>query len=418
MKKILYVGLDVHAETIAVAVAEGGRDGEVRSLGTIANRLEAIRKLVKKLRDQGEIRTCYEAGPTGYCLYWQLTQLDVPCEVIAPSLIPVKASERIKTDRRDAEKLARCYRAGELTAVAVPSPEQEALRDLVRAREAGKKDQLKARHRLGKFLLRHGRRPEGLKAWTKQYLEWIKIHVHFEQKALEVTLLHYLHEAEHCAERIVHLEAAIDEAVREAPAELRAVIEALQALRGVAQTTAATIVSELGSLSRFTSPRQLMGYSGLVASEHSSGGKVQRGPITKSGNAHLRRVLVEASWSYPHRPNGTGFLLRRQKNLALSEEVKTIAWKAQHRLNKRYKTLAAKGKNKNQIVTAIARELLGFIWAIAAKTENQTLAAGPGGMDQAHATQTSSVGPDPRPSRPGPTGALRAALTGSGLAKS
>jgi transposase len=369
MKKILYVGLDVHAETIAVAVAKSGRDGEVRSLGTIANRMEAVRKLVKKLREQGEIRACYEAGPTGYCLYWQLAQMDIACEVIAPSLIPKKASERIKTDRRDAEKLARCYRAGDLTAVAVPSPEQEALRDLVRAREAAKKDQLKARHRLSKFLLCHGQKPEGIKAWTKQFLEWIKTHVRFPHKAQEVALLNYLHEVEHVAQRIQHLEQAIDEAVREAPAELRAVIEALQALRGVAQTTAATIVSELGSLSRFASPRQLMGYSGLVASEHSSGGKVQRGPITKSGNAHLRRVLVEAGWSYHHRPNVTGFLLRRQKNLALSDEVKAIAWKAQHRLHKRYKTLTAKGKNKNQIVTAIARELLGFIWAIATHTE-------------------------------------------------
>jgi transposase len=346
-----------------------------------------------------------------------MTQLGVECEVIAPSLIPKKASERIKTDRRDAEKLARCYRAGELTAVAVPSPEQEALRDLVRAREAAKKDQWKARHRLSKFLLRHGRKPEGMPSWTKQFLEWIKTNVHFEHKALEVTLLNYLHEVEHVAQRMLHLEAAIDEAVREASAELRAVIEALQALRGVAQTTAATIVSELGSLSRLANPRQLMGYCGLVASEHSSGGKVQRGPITKSGNAHLRRVLVEAGWSYHHRPNVTGFLLRRQKNLGLSDEVKAVAWKAQHRLNKRYKALAAKGKNKNQIVTAIARELLGFIWDIATKTENKTLAARQGGMDKPHAPQTSSVRPGPRPSRPSPTGALRAAWTGSGPAQ-
>jgi transposase len=287
----------------------------------------------------------------------------------------------------------------------------------VRAREAAKKDQLKARHRLGKFLLRHGRKPEGVPAWTKQYLEWIKTNVHFEHKALEVTLLNYLHEVEHVAQRIVHLETAIGEAVREAPVELRAVIEALQALRGVAQTTAATIVSELSSLSRFANPRQLMGYSGLVASEHSSGGKVHRGPITKSGNAHLRRVLVEASWSYRHRPNVTWFLLRRQKNLELSDEVKAIAWKAQYRLNKRYKTLTAKGKNKNQTVTAIARELLGFIWAIASLTENQTLAAGQGGMDKTHAPQASSVKPGPRQSRPSPPGALRAAWTGSGPAK-
>jgi transposase len=188
--------------------------------------------------------------------------------VIAPSLVPTKAGDRVKTDRRDAEKLARCYRAGELT-IWVPDASHEALRDLVRAREAAKKDQLKARHRLGKFLLRHGRRPDGLKAWTKQYIEWIKSHVHFDQPAQEVSLADYLEEVDHVATRIVKLEKAIDEAVQQAPPEIRAVMEGLQALRGVAQTTAATIVCELGSLSRFQSPRQLMGYSGLVASEHS-----------------------------------------------------------------------------------------------------------------------------------------------------
>ena len=369
MSKIRFVGLDVHADTIAVAVAEP--EGEVRSHGVIPNRIESVRKLIGKLGPAKHIKACYEAGPTGYALYWQLTQLGVTCEVIAPSLVPTKPGDRVKTDRRDAEKLARCYRAGELTAVWVPDAAHEALRDLVRAREAAKKDQLKARHRLGKFLLRHGRRPEGIKAWTKQHLEWIKTHVHFDQPALEATLLDYLHEVEHVATRIGKLEKAIDEAVQAAPAAIRAVIEALQALRGVAQTTAATIVSELGSVSRFQSPRQLMGYSGLVAREHSSGNRIQRGAITKTGNAHLRRVLVEAAWAYQHRPNVTGFLLRRQKSLALSDEVKQIAWKAQHRLHKRYKTFAARGKNKNQIVTALGRELLGFIWAIAMNTEQK-----------------------------------------------
>ena len=369
MSNVRFVGLDVHADTIAVAVAE--LNGEVRSHGVIPNRLESVRKLVKKLGPAKRIRACYEAGPTGYALYWQLTQLGVASEVIAPTLVPKKAGDRVKTDRRDAEKLARCYRAGELTAVWVPDAEHEALRDLVRAREAAKKDQLKARHRLGKFLLRHGRRPEGMKAWTKKYLEWIKSHVRFAQPALEATLEDYLHEVEHLAARILKLERAIDEAIQQVPPEIRAVIEALQALRGVAQTTAATIVSELGSLSRFESPRQLMGYSGLVPSEHSSGNRIQRGSITKTGNAHLRRVLVEAAWAYQHRPNVTGFLLRRQKSLALSEEVKQIAWKAQHRLHKRYKAFAARGKNKNQIVTALGRELLGFVWAIAREAERR-----------------------------------------------
>ena len=369
MSKLLFVGLDVHAETIAVAVAEPG--GEVRSHGIIPNRVESVRKLIRKLGPAPSLRVCYEAGPTGYVLYWQLTQMGVACEVIAPSLVPTKAGDRVKTDRRDAEKLARCYRAGELTAVWVPDAAHEALRDLVRAREAAKKDQLKARHRLSKFLLRHGRRPEGIKAWTKQYLEWIKSHVRFDQPALEATLSDYVEEVDHVAARIVKLEKAIDEAVQEAPAEIRAVVEALQALRGVAQTTAATIVSELGSLSRFPSPRQLMGYSGLVACEHTSGNRVQRGGITKTGNSHLRRVVVEAAWAYQHRPNVTGFLLRRQKKLALSDEVKKIAWRAQQRLHKRYKAFAIRGKNKNQIVTALGRELLGFIWAVAREAENQ-----------------------------------------------
>jgi len=275
MSKLRFVGLDVHADTIVVAVAEAG--GEVRSLGVIPNRLESIRKMMGKLAPLETLKCCYEAGGTGYVLYWQLTQLGVACEVIAPSLIPTKAGDRVKTDRRDAEKLARCYRAGE---VWVPDANHEALRDLVRAREAAKKDQLRHRHRLGKFLLRHGKRPSDAgKAWTQKYLNWIRIHVHFEQPALEATLKHYREEVDHIAERIAKLEQAIDEAVKQASPEMRAVIEALQALRGVAQTTAATVVAELGSLSRFARPSQLMGYSGLVSSEYTTGNRVQRGAI-------------------------------------------------------------------------------------------------------------------------------------------
>jgi transposase len=370
MAKLRFVGLDVHAETIAVAVAEAG--GEIRSLGVIPNRLESVRKMIGKLAPVGTLKCCYEAGPTGYVLYWQLTQMGVACEVIAPSLIPTKAGDRVKTDRRDAEKLARCYRAGDLTAVWVPDAAHEALRDLVRAREAAKKDQLRHRHRLGKFLLRHGKRPTDVgQAWTQKYLNWIRVHVQFGQTALDATLAHYLEEVNHITERIAKLEQAIDEAVAQATPEIRAVIEALQALRGVAQTTAATVVCELGTLSRFPTPRQLMGYSGLVSREHSSGNRVHRGPITKAGNAHLRRVLVEAAWTYRHRPNVQGRVLRRQKSLALSEDAKRIAWTAQQRLHKRFTAMAARGKNNNVIVTALARELLGFMWAIAVQTEAQ-----------------------------------------------
>src|ERR1700751_1163565 len=201
MSKIRFVGLDVHADTIAIAVAEPS--GEVRSFGVIANRPESVRKLIHKLGSAEQLRVCYEAGPTGYILYWQLTALKVACEVVAPTLVPVKAGDRVKTDRRDAVKLARSYRAGDLTPVWVPDAAHEALRDLVRARLAAKRDQLRGRHRLSKFLLRQGRRaPEGMKAWTERYLQWIAAHVRFEQPAQQITLEDYLHEVEHAGERI------------------------------------------------------------------------------------------------------------------------------------------------------------------------------------------------------------------------
>jgi transposase len=366
MSKVRFLGLDVHADTIAAAIAEP--DGEVRPLGIIPNRLESVRKLVKKLQPLSNLRACYEAGPTGYVLYWQLTALGVKCEVIAPSLVPTKAGDRVKTDRRDAAKLARSYRSGDLTAVWVPDAAHEALRDLVRAREDAKQDQTRARHRLGKFLLRHGKRPEGtMKLWTAKYMDWLKRQVQFDQPALEATFLDYVHEVSHQAERIVELEKAIDQAIATAPPQIRAVIEALQALRGVAKITAVSIVAEVGSLSRFQDPRSLMGYSGMVASEFSSGNRVQRGGITKTGNAHLRRVIGEAAWAYQRRPWVGGLLRKRQQGL--EQEVKDIAWKAQQRLHARYTKLSARGKNKNQVVTAVGRELLGFVWAIATRTE-------------------------------------------------
>src|SRR5437867_6358442 len=221
-----YLGLDVHAETIAAAIAEP--DGDVRVLGVIPNRADAVAKLIRKLGPRERLRACYEAGPCGYVLYWQFVRLGIPCDVVAPTLVPTKPGDRVKTDRRDAGKLARSYRAGDLTAVWVPDPAHEALRDLVRAREAAKQDQLRARHRLGKFLLRHGRRPpEKMKAWTQRHLAWVQRDVHFAEPAQEATLLDYVHEIEHAAARLVRLEQAIDTAIQTAPAPLRALIAAL-----------------------------------------------------------------------------------------------------------------------------------------------------------------------------------------------
>jgi len=363
--KVRFLGLDVHAETIAVAIAEP--DGEVRSLGTIANRAESVRKLVKKLGPAEHLKACYEAGPTGYVLYWQLAELGVACEVIAPTLVPMKAGDRVKTDRRDAERLARSYRSGDLTAVWVPDEGSEALRDLVRAREAAKQDQLRARHRLGKFLLRMGQRPAvGMKAWTAPYMAWVR-QVHFTQLAREATMLDYLYEVDHMGERVKRLEQSITEAVKLATPAVQEVVKGLQALRGIAEISAVTIVAELGSITRFENARQLMGYSGAVPSEDSSGQRTRRGSITKTGNAHLRRIVVEAAWSYRHRPAIGPRLRKRQEGVP--EPIKEIAWKAQVRLTKRYARLAAAGKDQRKIITAVGRELLGFIWAIGIKAE-------------------------------------------------
>ena len=365
-EKLRFLGLDVHAETIAVAVAEP--NGEVRSLGTIANREDSIRKFINKLGSPEQLRACYEAGPTGFVLYWQLTQLGVDCSVVAPSLVPKKPGDRVKTDRRDALKLAHCHRNGNLTAVWVPDDASEALRDLVRQRQAAKQDQLRARHRLTKFLLRTGQRPPlGLKPWTERYMRWLA-QVRYAQPAQEVTRLDCMNEFEHMSARVKRLEEAILEVVKQAPQAMQELIRGLQALRGVAHISAVTIAAELGNISsRFETARKLMGYSGAFPSEDSSGNRIRKGGITKSGNAHLRRIVMESAWCYRHLPR-VGEKLRK-RHQGVPAEIIEISWKAQNRLYKRYRKLTMAGKDRRKVITAVGRELLGFIWAIAIKAE-------------------------------------------------
>ncbi len=370
MKKIMrYVGMDVHAETIAMAVVES--NGAERDLGTIPNRPEAIRKCLRKLGPVSELHCCYEAGPTGYVLYWQLVRMGIECSVVAPTLIPTKAGDRVKTDRRDARKLARYLRSGDLTAVWVPDEAHEALRDLIRARQAAKIDEKRARHRLQKFLLRHGQRPAaGIKAWSAAHRAWLHA-LKLEHATLGIVLSEYLHELIHSEQRVERLDMAIDQAIEEAPETIRAVVSALQALRGVRRVTAAGVVAEIGKFSRFAHPRQLMGYSGAVPSEFSTGGpgNHRRGAITKTGNAHLRRLLGEAAWCYRFRPAVRYPLKKRQQGLPAA--VTDISWKAQVRLCNRYRRMVSRGKTKQKVVIAVARELLAFMWAIGVEVEAQ-----------------------------------------------
>jgi len=362
-----FIGLDVHANTIAVAVAEGRQ--QVRSLGTVENRVDALERVLRKVGKPQELKICYEAGPTGYALYWQLTQQGFECEVIAPSLAPSKPGDRVKTDRRDAERLARSYQAGDLTAVWVPDSRHEALRDLVRLRAAAKEDEKRAKHRLGKYLLRYAQRPAAeCRAWSAAWWQWLrKLQLaHPEQNA---ALLELIVEVDHQEGRVARVERLIDEAVDQAPERLRAVIDALQSLRGVARETATTLAVELGTFERFEGARQVMSYTGLVSSEHTTGGKKRQGAITKAGNSHLRRALVEAAWHYRHRPRTNQ---RRQKLLpTLPPEIARMAETAQTRLHRRYWALTNKSKPSTKVVTAVARELAGFVWAIGLEAERQ-----------------------------------------------
>jgi transposase len=356
-----FVGFDTSKLRNAVAIAEGGRDGEVRFFGEIDNTAEATVKLVRKLAGKYHRLTfCYEAGPTGYGLYRQITGLGQACSVVAPSLIPKKPGDRVKTNRRDAVSLAKLLRAGELTAVWVPDEGHEAMRDLTRARETAVIDLRSKRQQVSAFLLRLGRHyPHKRQTWTKAHLNWLASQK-FEYPQQRFVFEEMRLAMRQAQERLTRLEEAIRGAVPEW--SLATVVTALMAMRGIDVIAAATLLAEIGDLSRFRTPHELMGYLGLVPSEDSTGDTVRRGSITKAGNSRARRMLVECSWSYQHPPRVGPH--KQHKVDAAPPAVREIAWKAQCRLHKRYRALIRRGKLKTVAITAVARELAGFIWAI------------------------------------------------------
>jgi transposase len=354
-----FVGLDVHKDTIVIAVAEAGRES-ARVVGTVPNEGKALSKALDKLGPRSVVSCCYEAGPTGYGLARSLKAAGWACDVIAPSLVPKKSGQRIKTDRRDAMKLAQNHRSGDLVAVFIPDEQTEAIRDLERAREDAKKAERVARHQLSKFLLRHGRRYPGKTTWNDAHRGWIA-----GQAFAEAAQRHVL------ADGLATVEAAtlrcrqLTERLRESVAGWQSapLVRALQALRGVEFVTAVTLAAEVGDFRRFARASDLMGYGGLIPSEQTSGDHRRQGPITKTGNAHVRHVLVESAWHYRRVPR-IGKTLR-ERSMDLSPQVCAIAWKAQKRLHNRLNRLIGRGKNPAEAATAAARELAGFVWAIA-----------------------------------------------------
>jgi transposase len=356
----LYIGLDVHKLSIAVSIAEEGRDGAVRFLGEIPNTPTDVAKLAKRLaKDGSRLEFCYEAGGCGYVIYRQLTDLRHGCMVVAPSLIPKKPGDRVKTDRRDSQKLAILHRSGDLTRVWVPDPVHEAMRDLVRARLAAVGALMRARQQLLSFLLRHGRiYPKG-KPWTQRHRVWLAEQV-FEQPVHQIVFQDYVEAIFTAQDRRDQLVSRIE--VLLPTWSMGPVVQALRGLRGLEMISAVTFVAGIGDLGRFDSPSQLMAYLGLVPSERSSGDHVYRGGITKTGNSEARRMLVEAAWSYRYPPRVAGEKV--EVLVRLPKPVRDIAWKAQVRLCERFRKLSRSGKRPTVVVTAIARELAGFVWAI------------------------------------------------------
>jgi transposase len=358
---MLYVGMDVHKESIAVAYVANAHHAEVTFLGTIGTRQVDIDQLVRKLQSKAQhLVFVYEAGPCGSWLYRYLTKQDHLCWVVAPSLMPKKPGDRVKTDRRDAVQLARLMRSGDLTPVYVPTVEDEAMRDLSRAREDALRDLKAAKFRLKAFLLRHDIRYTGAANWGPAHLRWLA-EVVCPTPAQQIVFQAYVRAVTEHTERLGRLEQELQEQVT--AWRLHPVVEALQALRGVQFTVAVTTVAELGDLTRVDNPRQLMSFLGLIPSEYSSGERRRQGALTKAGNTHARRALVEGAWAYRDPAK-----VSRHIQLRLEEQptaIQDISWKAQVRLCNRFRRLMARGKNAHQVVVAIARELVGFMWAIA-----------------------------------------------------
>lgn len=358
--RVIYVGLDVHKESIQIAFIEDS--GEARQYGKIPNRTSAIDKMIRKLQSQGpcSLKFIYEAGPCGYGLFRYLKNNGFECMVVAPSLIPKRSGDRIKNDRRDAMNLCRLFRAGELTVIQVPTEEDEAMRDLVRARDDAKSAERKAKQRLKAFLLRHGIRYSGRSQWSAAHMKWLA-DIAMNHPAQQIALQEYIDTLKESMDRVSRLTEQIRDLV---PSWSKApVVQALQCLRGISLINASVIVSEIGDFRRFAHPKDLMVYLGLIPSENTTGENVKHGGITKTGNHFVRKALTEAAWAYRMPARVSRLLLKRQEGSP--QAVREISWKAQVRLCSRYKKFMAKGKVKQVTVTALARELTGFIWAAA-----------------------------------------------------
>ena len=361
MKSITIIAFDQHAvTTVAAVLLPGQRTPAVHSL---SSDVPTIVRFVARVGRTHPVQCCYEAGPCGFDLQRALAAQQIPCDVIAPALIPRRPGDRVKTDRRDAGQLAILYRAGALTAIHIPTEHEEAARDLLRCREDIGADLLRARHRLSHFLLRHGRRFNLTKrAWTKRHADWLQAQ-RWSLPALEQTHRAYVRAVDDAVARLRTVDLELRDLLTLEP--LRARVDRLRCFRGIDDLTALTIAAELGDPRRFPRAPSLMAFTGLIPAEHSSGTKQARGPITKTGNAHLRRVLVEAAWQYRHHAFLGPALQRRQRGAP--PHAIDVAWRAQRRLHRRYRRLAARGKTKQVIVTAIARELTGFLWAALAQ---------------------------------------------------
>ena len=366
-KNLRFVGLDVHKDSISVAVAENGRE-PARLLETIPADEWVLLKVLDRLGPKSRLRVCYEAGPTGYGLARRLHEQGICCVVVAPSLVPTQKNRRIKTDRRDAVRLAHFLRSGDLVKVTVPEAQTEAMRDLERAREDAIQQERVARQQLDKFLLRHGRCWSAGGKWTCKHWKWIKVQ-EFPEEASRRVFNDYIQTVEQTLARVQRLTADISELVERWT--LGPLVRALQALRGVDLVTAVVLAAEIGDFKRFRTPKQLMAYLGLVPSEHSSGGGRRQGGITRTGNRHARWVLVEAAWNYRFGPCASQRINARRQLVAAG--VRTIAQRAEQRLSRRFRRLIDRGKSSQKAVTAVARELVGFVWAIA--QEDQLLAA-------------------------------------------